>query len=330
MDKLETIANGFIQAKVLLAAAELRVFELLKEGGRTAAEVCRALDGDLRGVEILLDALCAMEVLVKEGERYRNRPEHEPFLLEDSATQYVSMLRHRNHMFRRWADLEDRVRGVPQVESAEDRSVLLDSRANENFIRAMYAVGHKSAPSTVDRIPLEGVRTLADLGGGPGHYLVEFLRRLPEAEGYLADLPLTLGVARELLASSPLHERIRFVEWDLYAGDVPEELPPLDLAFLSQVIHSESPARNRHLLRRLHGVLAPGGLLVVRENLVEEGRTSPAPAALFAVNMLAMTHDGRTYTEGEVARWGAEAGLVHECGERLDERTCLVLLRRPA
>jgi hypothetical protein len=43
-----------------------------------------------------------------------------------------------------------------------------------------------------------------------------------------------------------------------------------------------------------------------------------------------MTHEGRTYTEGEVARWGGEAGLVHECGERLDERTCLVLLRRPA
>jgi SAM-dependent methyltransferase len=330
MDRLEQISNGFIQAKILLAAAELRVFDLLKDGGATAAGVCRSLDGDLRGVEILLDALTAMEIVVKEGETYRNHPEHEPFLLEDSATQYVSMLRHRNHMFRRWADLEDRVLGLPQVESAEDRSVLLDTRANENFIRAMYAVGHRAAPSTVDRIPLDGVRTVADLGGGPGHYLVELLRRIPEGEGYLADLPLTLDVARELLSSSPLRDRITFLEWDLYTGEAPEELPPLDLAFLSQVIHSESPARNRHLFRRLCGVLAPGGLLVVRENLVEEGRTSPPKAALFAVNMLAMTHEGRTYTEGEVVGWGVEAGLVHAGGERLDERTCLTFLRRPA
>jgi hypothetical protein len=61
---------------------------------------------------------------------------------------------------------------------------------------------------------------------------------------------------------------------------------------------------------------------------VEEGRTSPADAALFAVNMLVMTEGGRTYTEKEILSWGTAAGFIPEPGERLHERSCLVRLRR--
>ena len=212
---------------------------------------------------------------------------------------------------------------------AERAQLRDDVRRNDAFIRAMHAVSHRAAPAVVDRVPLEGVRTLADLGGGPGHLLCEFLRRSERIEGYLVDLPLTLETARRVLSDSPLLGRIRFMEWDLYDGPRPAELPPLDLALLSQVVHSESPERNRLLFGRLRDALAPGGRLVVRENVVEEGRTSPPPAALFAVNMLAMTAEGRTYTEAEIVSWAEEAGFAFERGERLDERSFLLTFRRP-
>jgi len=329
MERLEKIANGFIEAKILLAAAELRVFDLLVGGGKSAEEVRQALDGDLRGVEILLDALCAMELVRKEGGRYTNHPDCEAHLVEDSPDHYPSLLRHRNLMFRRWAFLEERVRGLPDPDGSPQRPQMHDPEANENFIRAMYAVAHRGAREVAGRIDMEGVRTLADLGGGPGHHLEAFLHRSPEIEPYLVDLPLTLEVARKVLAASPFRDRIRLVAWDIYADDPPAGLPALDLAFLSQVLHGESETRNRDLFRRLYPVVAPGGRVVVRENLVDQDRTTPAPAALFAVNMLAMTQGGRTFTEAEIAGWGEEAGFAHEGGERIDERSCLVTLRRP-
>ena len=73
-------------------------------------------------------------------------------------------------------------------------------------------------------------------------------------------------------------------------------LPPFDLVFLSQVVHAEDDAKNRALFAAIAARIAPGGRLVVHERTVEEDRSRPAEAALFAVNMLAMTAGGTTYT----------------------------------
>jgi SAM-dependent methyltransferase len=239
------------------------------------------------------------------------------------------MLRHRNLMFRQWASLEDIVRGRPSATGPSSRPNLDERAANENFIRAMYAVTRGLAPSVVDRIDLRGVRTVADLGGGPGVYLEEMARRAPGLELYLADLPLTLEVARKILAGSELAGRIRLVAWDIYRDPPPDVLPALDLALLSQVLHGESPEANRDLLARVATRLAPGGRIVVHERIVDPGRTSPYDAAIFAVNMLAMTPGGNVCTEEEIHGWGREAGLVPEPGERLSPRSYLVRLRRP-
>lgn len=71
------------------------------------------------------------------------------------------------------------------------------------FIEAMFAAGAANATAVIDRLDLTGVTTVADLGGGPGHYLVEIGRRLPSADLYLLDLPLSLESAREFLRRQP-------------------------------------------------------------------------------------------------------------------------------
>jgi SAM-dependent methyltransferase len=327
MEQIDRIAIGFMEAKILLAAAELRVFERLKGRGASLDDLLAATGWDRRATEILLDALVAMELLEKRESGYRNRPDVERDLVEDAAHQLPSMLRHRNGMFRQWALLEDRVRGtIPVGERVQRQS----DAANENFIRAMFFASGETAASVVERIPLDGVKRVADLGGGPGHYLAAFAKRSSEIEPYLVDLPHTLEIARDLLKGGGLADRVRFVAWDLYADDPPTDLPPLDLAFLSQVVHGESADANRALFAKLARVIAPGGRLVVHENLVNPDRTSPRPAAIFAVNMLAMTPGGRTYTEDEIAGWGRETGFEHEGGERVGERSYLVTLKRRA
>ena len=326
MDRLLQIVSGFMEAKVLLAGAELAVFDHLGHDGATAVEVARAIAGDPRGTEILLDALVAIEVLRKESGHYHNRSEFEPFLLSGGPAHFLGLLRHRNRMFRTWAILEDRITGKQPVEPRSD--ILEDPQTNANFIQAMYAGGMRQAPAVVDRLDLQNVRTVADLGGGPGHYLAEIARRSPTIEPYLVDLPLTLEVARNILAQTEVFPRLRFVEWDFYREPQPPPLPPFDLVLISAVLHAESPERNRDLLRRVFPLVAPGGRIVVQENLVEGDRTQPREAALFAINMLAATPGGRSYTEGEIRGWGEEAGLRFEGCERLSARSSLLTMRK--
>ncbi len=328
-ERLIEISSGFMEAKVLLAGAELGVFDRIAREGTSAQDVARAVGGTLRGTEILLDALVAIGVLVKSGGLYRNRAEFEPLLTSTGAGEnFLGGLRHRNRVFRTWAFIEEKIREQPVPEQVKSRGVVLDETANENFIRAMYAYGAKNAPTVADRIDLNGVGVLADLGGGPGHYLAEFARRSPTLTPYLIDLPMTLTVARKIQADNDVFNRVRFVEWDFYHDPAPSGLPAFDLVFISAVFHAESPERNQLLLKTLEPLVSAGGRIVVQENVVEPDRTSPIEAALFAVNMLAGTDGGRTYTIAEMAEWGRKAGFQHESSERLSSRSCLVTLRR--
>lgn len=325
-ERLDRIANGFMEAKVLLTGAELRLFERIGHGA-SAGDLARSIGADLRALEILLDALTAMGVLTKTDGIYNVHPEAGPLLAEDSPDPFAAMLRHRNLMFRNWARLEDRIRGEG-IPDPGRRPQLSDPRANENFIRAMVSSARRSAEAVAARLDFGDVRTIADVGGGPGRFLLEFLRRAPGAEGYLVDLPLTLEVARRLLEREREWARIRLVSWNVYADPPPTTLPRFDLVFVSQLVHAEGPAANRTLFSRLAATVEPGGTLVVHEHVVGPDRTEPAAAALFAVNMLAMTPEGRTYTEDEIASWGAEAGFRKERFERLHERSALLVFRR--
>jgi len=329
MERLNEIANGYVRAKILLAAAELRIFDVLAGEGATAEDVLQVTGGQRRGLEILLNALAAMEILDKEGGIYRLREEFVPYLTEDSPTHFPALLRHRNLLFRSWAFLEERITGAEPRLPEFDRSVVRRSEPNENFIRAMFAVGHGNVAAVADRIDFKGVRKVVDLGGGPGHYLVEFIERIDDPEPYLVDLQLTLDVAGTVLAGSPHRDDIKMIPWDFYNDPPPTELSGLDLVFISQVFHAASAESNRTLLRQLFPMMSPGGRVVVHENVVEPGRTSPVESALFAVNMLVMTEGGRTYTEDEILAWGTDVGFIAEPGERLHERSYLVRLRRP-
>lgn len=325
-ERLERISTGFIEAKIVLAAAELRLFDAVARGPSTAEAVARTVEGGSRAVEILLDALVAMEIVEKRDDTYRLRDEFLPYLTASSPTHYPSLLKHRNRMFRKWAFLEERITGVEPPETG--RSVLEDEAANEDFIRAMYAVGHERATLVAERIDLEGARTLADVAGGPGHYSEALLGRAPALEGWLLDLPLTLSVAERLLESSPFRDRIRRVAWNVYDEPPPAGLPAFDVVFISQLVHAESPERNAELFRRLFPLVSSGGSVIVHEQVVAPGRTAPRPAALFAINMLAMTDGGRTYTEDEILSWGSAAGFARERGERVDDRSFLVKMKK--
>ncbi len=323
------MAAGFVPAKILLASAELRLFDRLRAGDATAADVAVELGAPARGLEIVLDALVALGLVEKDAGRYRNAPAYEPFLVEDGPTHFVASLRHRNRLFRHWAFLEEVVLGGAKPAALDDRGSLEDPKHNDDFIRAMYAGSHARVASVVDRIDLDGVLQVADVGGGPGHYLAEILRRLPKAQGFLVDLPLTIQAAKRIRADGETRDRTTYVAWDFYADGPPPRLPPLDLVFLSQVVHAACADDNTALFRRLAPLLRPDGRLVVQEHVVDPDRTTPREAALFAVNMLAMTPAGTTYTEAEIRRFAEGAGLLPDGGERLDGRAHLLVYRRP-
>ncbi|NMC19791.1 MAG: methyltransferase domain-containing protein, partial [Thermogutta sp.] len=291
---LMEVSDGFRQACILGAAVELGIFDALSPRGDSAAELARRTETDLRALTILLDALAAIQVLKKEGDRYRVTDAIRACLSDRSPVTTAPMIRHRMNVMRGWVQLAWTVKsGIPAPKPSGIRGPAADLA---DFILAMESASRDVADALVaDLLPLE-FRTLLDVGGGPGTWTFAFLRALPHARAIYFDLPHAAAQAERLAGQNGFRDRIRFVTGDFYVDPLPDGA---DFAWVSAIAHQNSREQNRALFRKVFEALAPGGKIAIRDVVLEPSRTAPFEGALFAVNMLANTPKGSTYTLAE-------------------------------
>ena len=299
---------------LLAAAADLDLFEKLAPAPRTAAEVAAAAGCDLRAVTILLDALAAVGVIVKQDEQYSISPELAPFLCEAFPQSVMAMLRHQANCLRRWSRLPWTVHsGKPEYPGPSIRGEDADKAS---FIEAMHVVSRDVADELVQKIHPGSVRCVLDLGGASGSWTLAWLKAEPQSRAIIFDLPYVISMARKCFATSPFADRVELCAGDFYTDDLPKGA---DLAWVSAIIHQNSPDQNRALYRRIAAALEPQGWIYIRDIVMEPSRTAPVAGALFSVNMLSATEGGNSYCWTEIQEDLQSAGFADVQLVRRDE-----------
>ncbi|MCX5914887.1 MAG: methyltransferase, partial [Deltaproteobacteria bacterium] len=288
------LARNFMESRVLLTGAEMNLFTLLASEPLSAEEVASRTGANIRSLTILLDALAAMELLVKQGGRYSCPPAIASLLSEKGPESILPMVHHMAHVWQRWSQLTERVRGREEpgkpAESQEANQI-------PAFIGAMHSIAAKLAPGIVAAVNPGTARNLLDVGGASGTYTLAFLRAVPEMRATLFDKPEVIPIARRRLGEAAVLDRITLVGGDYYRDEFP---PGHDLALISAIIHQNSPGENLDLYRKVFRALVPGGRIVIRDHIMEPDRTRPRDGAIFAVNRLVGTRGGNTYTFEEI------------------------------
>jgi hypothetical protein len=304
-ESISDFARGFMASRVLLSGAELDLFTLLAEEPLTAGEIAKTRKAKLRGITILLDALSALGFLVKKNGQYRTEPSVVPLLSGGAPDSILPMVLHLGAVWRNWSQITDIVLGNT-TPGLQKKGVLVqdDRRA---FIGAMHAVASRMAPEVVATINPGPARRLIDVGGGSGTYTLAFLHASPEMKATLFDLPPVIEMARDRVRAAAMGGRVTLVAGDFYKDRLP---PGHDLALLSAIIHQNSPEQNKALYGNIYQALNSGGRIVVRDHVMSPDRTRPLEGALFAVNMLAATSGGGTYTFDEIKEGLAAAGFT--------------------
>ena len=307
---IRELAMNFQSSRVLLTAVELRVFSLIGDGGLTSAEVAGRAASHPRATDRLLNALCAMRLLVKREDRFWNTPQSRRYL-DDSSPDFAAGLGHTASMWHSWSGLTDAVReGKPALRAA------INDRGDawlKPFIAAMHYRAAQQAPEMADLIGLAGVKRVLDVGGGSGAFAAAFAAKEPGLVAVVFDLPNVVPLTRDYIAEAGLTGRVTTAVGDYLADPLPKGF---DLVFLSAVIHSNSPEQNAALLASCAAALNPGGRVAVVDWVMEDDRVTPPGGAFFALNMLVATDQGDTFTEREIRGWMNEAGLAP--GPRID------------
>ena len=286
--------GGFRASRVILTANNLGVFENIGKG-ITAGALARVLRSDLRATEILLDALAALALLTKTRDSYRLTQTAARFLLPDSPLYQGDMLRHADTLWQNWSGLDEVVR--------TGRPNRAGGRHHDVFIRAMHNNAVLRAGKVIASLDLRRVQRALDLGGGPGTYSIELAKRGVSVT--LFDLPNTLAIAQVMIKKAGATD-ITVRGGDFHFDDIGNAY---DLVLVSQVLHSHSDMENIALLGKVFESLVPKGIIAVHEFLLSEDRASPAAGALFSVNMLVNTGEGRSYTPREMKGWLTKVGF---------------------
>lgn len=302
--ELLQLSGGYWSVCALHAGVKLDVFTPLAERSLTALELAGAIQADVRGLVMLLDALSAMALLTKQGDTYAATPFAAQFLSRTAPGYLGHIIMHHHHLIQSWARLDEAVlSGRPVRERVSHAD---DEAARESFEMGMFNLAMQLAPSIVPRIDLGGRRRLLDMGGGPGTYAIHFCMHNPSLTAVVYDLPTTRPFAEQTIARFGLNDRIAFVAGDFDADEI---RGTFDVAWLSHILHGEGPEGCASILKKAVGALEPGGLLLIQEFILDDTRDRPLHPALFSLNMLLGTPAGQAYSQGEIFAMMAAAGL---------------------
>ena len=321
---IRELAMGFQASRILLTAVELRLFSLIGHGGLTSAEVARRAASHPRATDRLLNALCAMQLLVKRDGRFWNTADGRKYL-DDGSPDYAAGLGHTASMWHGWSGLTDAVReGRPALRAA------INERGDAwltPFIAAMHYRAAQQAPAVAALVGLDGVKRVLDVGGGSGAFAMAFAAKEPGLVAVVFDLPNVVPLTRRYIAEAGLTGRVTAAVGDYLVDPLPNGF---DLVFLSAVVHSNSADQNAALIASCASALNPGGRVAVVDWVMDDDRVMPPSGAFFALNMLGATDRGDTFTEGEIRGWMENAGLAP--GPRIDtgNGTSIVIGNAPA
>ncbi len=319
--ELGRITSGYQQAMVLFTANNLKVFDEIADDPVTAEHIALTLKLSTKGVERLLNALVAMDIVTKTDNRYMLNQLWAPFLTRDGEHSVQQWIRLSFDLMPSWIELPRFVETGKNVRSIME--MLGDDPENMwAFIDAMHIKGLKATWMIARELPVGDASNMLDLGGGPGTYALEWAKLHPHLKATVFDIPQVLEVARDYIKRYGLEERVSTMAGDFHTDDIGKGY---DLVLMANILHMYDEDRGKELILKVTGALEPGGRLIIHGFSTEEDETAPLQDVLFNLNMGLITESGRSHPVSEKIEWLEAAGDSEVKSFRVDAiPTCVV------
>ncbi len=299
------LAVAFWRSSALFAALELNVFAVLGDRELSTAALAGALKLPERSLKLLLEALAALKLLRKGNGCWRNTELAAAYLIPGKPDYLGEAIMFNARSYGVWGSLAPAVReNAPAMDP--EHFLGEDLEATRNFVYGMHGRAQGVARCLVQLLDLSGRKHLLDLGGGPGTYSMLLAERYPELECTILDLPGILAVAEEVIAGSPVHNRLTLRPGNMFTDEFGSGY---DVILISGVLHRTEDESTIALLKKAAAALEPAGLLAVSDLFT--GREDPGPVLpeLFSLHMMLTANEGRSLSLPEMPGILAAAGL---------------------
>jgi hypothetical protein len=307
-DQLMAMAQGAWVTQMLHVAAELNLADALTDGEQDVGALAEACGADPDALFRLLRGLASLGVFRESSPRHFQLTPLADLLRSDhpqSLRHFVRLLGEEH--FLSWDALLHCVRsGDNGFQHRYGTSVFAwyqeHPERGEIFDQAMGDFSRQETAAILAAYSFAGLRHIVDVGGGRGELLKAVLSAHEPLRGTLHDQPWVVDPVR---VPEALQGRLTVSGGDFFTA-VP---PAADAYLLKHILHDWSDEACRQILRTIRQAMAPGGRVLIVEQVIPPGN-DPFPGKLLDLNMLVMTEGGRERTPAEYASLLGQAGLV--------------------
>lgn len=310
--RLRELVFGAACAAAVRAAARLGVADALDDRPMEVEDLAAAVKTQPHTLRRLLRALSCQGVFVEHPDGTFGHTEMSRLLREDDphSLRYIALWCTEPWTWAVWPQLDEAVRSGDNVfENVYGREFFayLNEEAPESahvFNRAMTTSSAQSARDVAELLDLEGVTSVADIGGGQGQVVASLLEKHPALHGTLLDLPGVVENAdARLRDGGALAERVRIVP-----GDCRQDIPVQADVYIIKNILEWDDESTRRALANVRKAARPGARVIVIENLVDD---TPSMKFTTAMDLLLLLNvGGAKHTRQSMVDRLTDAGLV--------------------
>ncbi len=293
---IEQVFEWVYRIGAMRAALELQVWEKIAAGEDTAEKMASQEGWNPTGVRVLLDTICALKLLTRDGERYSLVPESAYYLIPGKPT-YKGGFVQSEFSWEGNGKLAGAIRSGkrPLEYDATTADVvglwLADYSRRWVYPEAYFDIDEKLWQS-LEIQARDGLRAL-DLACGPAPISLALARQHPGVRLTWLDWEGVLQTALKVAAGLGVARQVSLLPGDLWAVDFDNDT--FDVAYLGNVTHFFSPEENTRLFRKVYAVLAPGGCIVVNSVVRRENEWAVAALWLYAATASGGAYDFAEY-----------------------------------
>jgi ubiquinone/menaquinone biosynthesis C-methylase UbiE len=327
-DRIMQFAWGYAPPVIIDAAVRIHLFDAMDGGPKLVSEIATATGASPRALTAILNALVGLELLQRDGERYKLAPDSAAFLVSTKPAFHGTLFRHMcQQLIPKWLTLPEVIRtGKPAMMADQHEA---GSAFFSEFVESIFPLSYAGASAVAAHLQLSQAKSpvsVLDLAAGSGVWGIALAQQSPRVSIRAVDWAEVLPITKKVATRFGLADRLTLAPGDLTEADFGTGH---QVATLGHILHSEGRERSRKLLRRTFDALAPGGTIVIAEFVPNDDRTGPPAPLIFAVNMLINTQHGETFTFAEISAWLKEAGFINPRQFDAPAVSPLILANRP-
>ena len=303
---ISKLAYGFMASKALFVALEIDVFGSLAAGQKTLAELASDTGIVASRLHTLLTACVSVGLLTKSGDRYANAPASQEYLVRTAPRYFGDYYRFqidRPNLPSLWAARRRAARQATAIRRGHARQRggrLFQPRA----ALGLDGAGRNNEPACGPQGP---AKTPGRRGRQWRRSALRSAGAIPTLTCTIMDFPAVEQVAQRFIGEAKLEDRIHFLTGNALETEWPADQ---DVVLISYLLSAVGATAIPSLLRHAFKALAPGGLLIVHDFMVEDEGTGPTAAALWLLTSLLIDPDAELLAPGLLSEHIAKAGFA--------------------